>query len=189
MSLKFSLPPLKIILGGLFLLLLIFVAINNFLNIFSLEKLIPKGLGPVKAPEKITLNCPVPKIFCDQAKPIVYQGKNLGLGFTLPTGTKITAVFPGILEEVKEDMEIKVKPHPVLLLKGKNLPDKEFLGYSASYDFFGVPTSSSTSAILTQGQSFASSTAESFPTTPPFNGINFILSIFKEGTPIDFEFK
>ncbi|MDO8638019.1 MAG: hypothetical protein Q7R43_00460 [Candidatus Daviesbacteria bacterium] len=121
--------------------------------------------------------CPVSQDLCAQAKPIIYKGQNLGFGFSLPSGTKITTVFSGNLEKGQENKDIIVKPHPVILLQGKDL--------TARYDFFGVPTASQS----TQDSTIASASAESFPTTEPFKGINFIFSILKDGKPINFRFK
>lgn len=179
-------PPLKIIAAGLFLLLLAFLVLNSFLNFFSLDKIsLPQ--------DKLAINCPVPKQFCNQAKPVVFQGKTIGLGFTLPEGTPITAAFPGTLENgIEKNETLKVQIHPLRWLKGSG----DFEGYIATYNFFATHVESKnpdeTLKLFTQGNTIATASATTFPQDDLYKGVNFIFSLHKGdkfGESVDFRFK
>ncbi|MBI2196800.1 hypothetical protein HYU45_04305 [Candidatus Daviesbacteria bacterium] len=142
---------------------------------------------------QLTIGCPVPKEFCQKGSYITYQGKTIGLGFTLPANTSLTAVFPGTLENGSESGGIfKIKSHPVRWLHGKG----KFEGLIASYSFFGEAVSSFGADKLvkpfTEGETIATTSADTFPTEAPFNEVNLIFSVTKGdrfGIPVDFSFK
>lgn len=196
--------PLKKIILGLVLLLIPTILVLAYLNIlplnliFSGQKAVqevsqnPPSPTPNK-PEKLVLSCPVLKEFCDKGKPLIYQDKVLGLGFTLPKGTKITAAFPGTLENGMESGDkLQVKSHPVRWLHGKDA----FKDYIATYNFFADPVSSygddKMVKLFPQGEVIATSSTGSFPKDPPFERVNFIFSLTKGdkfGEQVEFEFK
>lgn len=189
-----SLPSnIKWITAGLILILL-FLLTLIYLNILPLYKFLPAMFQPFSpTPTKVIINCPVPQEFCKNSKPIIYQGKIIGLGFSLPEGTTLKTVFPGTLENgVESGEKLKIMVHPLRWLHGKD----KFTGYTATYNFFGTPVFSfNTDKVIktfSLGETLATSSAQSFPKEEPYNGVNFIFSLTKGdkyGQPIDFEFK
>lgn len=149
--------------------------------------------SPAQPPAKLAIACPVPKEFCHKGTDITYQGKTIGLGFTLPPNTPLTAVFPGTLENGTESGGIfKIKSHPVRWLHGQG----KFTGLITSYSFFGETVSSFGTDKLVrpfaEGETIATISANTFPAEAPFNEANLIFSVTKEdkfGTPVDFSFQ
>lgn len=202
--------PLIIILLIIFLLtvILIVALILNYFNILPLSSLYPKPLGllphqtqslepdtnqpqqMISVPSVLIIACPVPKEFCNKGKIITYQEKDLGLGFNLPPDTQIFTAFPGIMENGAESGGVfKIKTHPVRWLHGIG----QFQGATASYSFFGTPVSSydasQTIRPFQQQEVMATTSAQTFPTTTPYNGVNIIFSIKKNNELVKFEFK
>ncbi len=184
---KPHLPKKLIILGILILLVIILFPLYYFKIIKFKTASTPAPIAQVQStptqPTKYTLPCPVAKQYCAAAKQITYQGKNIGLGFTLPANTTIKAVFPGTLESGSQSGGIfKVKNHPLRWLHGKG----EFDGLVATYNFFGTPVSSFA------GEAVATTSAQTFPKEEPYNGVHLIFTLTKGdkfSTPVQFEFK
>lgn len=162
---------------------------------FTVKKFIltPKTASVPDAAKKISIPCPVPASFCQQAVPVTYKGQTIGLGFSLPFETPITAVFEGILEEGSEaGGPLQIKAHPVRWLHGKN----EFADYIATYSFYGQAASAygedKMVKLFDKGDKVAITDSETFPEEEPFNKVNFIFSVTKGdkfSEPVDFLFE
>ncbi len=148
---------------------------------------------PTLLPSKITIDCPVSAELCKNAKPIVFKGATIGIGFHVPVKTQIKTVFFFFLENGTESGgTFKIKSHPVRWLHGVD----NFKGYIATYNFFADTVSSTGSdknvKVFKLGEVIASSSDQSFPQEDPFNGVNFIFSVTqgdKFGQPVQVEFK
>lgn len=178
----------------------------NYFNILSLSALSPKLFGflphrPIAEKQTgknkpvangiITIGCPVPKEFCSQGKIITYQGKLVGMGFTLPKGTAVLAAFKGTVSEgSRGGGTIKIKNHPVRWLEGQG----DLAGYIAAYDFFAetVPSYLPDGGVkvFSQNEKLGTITSDSYPAGEPFASVNLIFTINqgnKYGEPLPFE--
>ncbi len=87
-----KLPKFSLILGGFFLLSVLgFVSFR----LFPLKPSLPPQASPSPGIAKITIPCPSEPQFCRQAKPVVKDGKYLGIGGMLTDESPIFAVFKG----------------------------------------------------------------------------------------------
>ncbi len=192
------------------LVLLLFLALLNYLNIIPLSSILPNQLGwlphkpysqnnqnvpkntqqqsqkfrsepPIKLDH---VSCPVPKEFCKSAKVILDGNNFLGIGFSLPLKTKIFAAMPGtIFSTGVEDKAKGISIHTKIILGGRG----PLQGYSTTYEFFGLSASPSaqpqdiTIHDIIAEKEIGSIQGGSFPKNPPFEGINLLLSVQKEG--------
>lgn len=157
-----------IILMAVFAVLALVFALNYF-NKLSLPFLQPK----------VTLACPVPKDYCDKGKVIIANGKIVGTGFSLPSGTPLSASLEGTTQlGVMQDGKTKEK-HPIVWLYGK----EKLEGYVATYNFYGTPlitnTSSSSKESINEKSYVGYIGFGNFPKEAPYNGVNFIFSLKK----------
>lgn len=181
--------PYALIVLLLAVLILVFVA-------SPVSRLLFPTMHPLLGPQKNQISCPVPKEFCQKGKIITNSnGKVLGLGFTLPPGTSLNAVFSGKLQQgiqtATSSAKIKLEPHPIVWLYGG---EGDFKDYIATYNFFGNPVSSFGSQNAQQesktGEVIGIIGSLAFPTSPPYNGVNLIFSLEKDNKfnpPLSFE--
>lgn len=85
-------PRIFLILGGIFLI--------SILGFLSFRFFFPKPaveLQPTQIAEepKVTIPCPTDAVFCQNAKPIVKDGRFLAMGLTVDPDSPIYAVFDG----------------------------------------------------------------------------------------------
>ncbi len=188
-----SKPPLPkkgliIIIGSIILLAIILLSLYYFKIIkFKTTPAPTSSLTQIQVtPEpKVSFACPVPKELCATGKEIFNGSVFLGVGYILPKETKIIASMPGsAFFTATEDKVHSITTHTKVVQTGADLQK----GYVLIYEFFTPQASGSAETKnITQGQELGTIGFGTFPKNPPYDGINLILSMLKDGKPFDFK--
>ncbi len=185
---KPPLPKKFIVLGGLILLAIILFSLYYFKIIkFKTAPTPPPAVQVQPSPvqPKATFACPVPKELCSGGKEIFYGSVFLGVGYTLPQGTKIIASMPGsAFIAATEDKIHSVTTHTKVVQTGTDFQK----GYILMYEFFEPQASgSAVTKNITRGQELGTIGFGTFPKKAPYEGINLLVSMFKNGKPVNFK--
>lgn len=180
----FQTPAGKITaLVGIIVILLTALVILNYFNILPLLKL-TKSTTPVSqtslpspTPQKLTLSCPVPQEFCKQGMVIKDGDKYLGIGYSLPVGTKIYAAISGnAVFGGTEDKSLGITTHSKIIIGESNSAQ------AVTYEFFGLPQDQKIPAkTVAQGEELGAVWGGSFPNKPPYSNINLLFYVESGG--------
>jgi hypothetical protein len=143
-------------------------------------KIIPDEALLPQPVERMSVNlsfpCPVPDKLACQTPRIIEDGDIYALGFKLPEGTQIRAVFSGTLSDFPRPKE--ASPDHVFVNIGNNQ------GYDAKYSFYGTLTVPPNKdgriyTYIKEGDVIGTIGKGMFPSIPPYNDLNFVFYLKK----------
>lgn len=181
-------PKKRLIIAGILILLVIILFFLYYFKIINF-KTTPAPAQPAQVQTtpklKVAFACPVPKEFCSKGKEIFNGSAFLGVGYSLPKGTKIIASMPGsAFFTATEDKTLNIATHSKVVISGSDFQQ----GYVLIYEFFSPEASGSAQTkTVERGQELGTVGFGTFPKNPPYDGINLILSILKDGQPFEFK--
>ena len=126
---------------------------------------------PMLSSPVISIACPVPKEFCSQAKEVDAGAEFSGLGFNLPAGTSVLAVFSGTITD-EPKVKGRLSNEPLLYLT-------DLKGDMVVYSYYGT-ISSAVGKSVSAGSEIGKIGPGSFP-VGPISGLNFLFSLKQGG--------